>query len=89
MKPTHLETLLKWAMKRMKQRQHRPLKKHANETFKNTEQKYPVNSPALRHYIARYDEICPECGGCLDTGWECNSCGYDAMNEALNVTPNK
>lgn len=25
------------------------------------------------------DNICPECSGELDTGWECNSCGYDAM----------
>lgn len=23
-------------------------------------------------------DICPECGGQLDTGWECNRCGYDA-----------
>jgi len=22
---------------------------------------------------------CPRCRGELDTGWECNSCGYDAM----------
>lgn len=21
---------------------------------------------------------CPKCGGDLDTGWECTSCGYDA-----------
>lgn len=24
------------------------------------------------------DDRCPECGGELDTGWECNDCGYDA-----------
>lgn len=24
------------------------------------------------------DEKCPKCGGGLDTGWECNDCGYDA-----------
>lgn len=24
-------------------------------------------------------ETCPKCGGELDTGWECNSCGYDAI----------
>lgn len=23
--------------------------------------------------------MCPKCGGELDTGWECNSCGYDAF----------
>lgn len=22
---------------------------------------------------------CPKCGGELDTGWECNDCGFDAM----------
>jgi rubredoxin len=23
-------------------------------------------------------DICPKCGGELDTGWECNDCGFDA-----------
>lgn len=23
-------------------------------------------------------DLCPQCGGELDTGWECNKCGYDA-----------
>jgi tRNA(Ile2) C34 agmatinyltransferase TiaS len=23
-------------------------------------------------------DICPECGGTLDTGWKCNSCQFDA-----------
>jgi tRNA(Ile2) C34 agmatinyltransferase TiaS len=27
--------------------------------------------------LARRD-ICPRCRGELDTGWECNDCGYDA-----------
>lgn len=28
---------------------------------------------------ARVDnDRCPECGGELDTGWECNDCGFDA-----------
>lgn len=27
---------------------------------------------------------CPECGGELDTGWECNSCGFDALPELKN-----
>lgn len=26
---------------------------------------------------------CPECGGELDTGWECSNCGYDARPLAL------
>lgn len=25
------------------------------------------------------DDICPKCNGALDTGWECNDCGFDAM----------
>jgi tRNA(Ile2) C34 agmatinyltransferase TiaS len=45
------------------------------------ETQYPINSPALRRAAAR-NEICPECGGCLDTGWECNDCKYDARDEA-------
>ena len=24
-------------------------------------------------------DLCPKCGGELDMGWECNSCGFDAM----------
>lgn len=24
------------------------------------------------------DDVCPKCLGELDTGWECNDCGYDA-----------
>jgi hypothetical protein len=39
-------------------------------------------------------EICPECKiGELDTGWECQSCGFDARPEALiaalGVAPSK
>lgn len=26
------------------------------------------------------DDRCPECDGSLDTGWECNDCGFDAMS---------
>lgn len=26
---------------------------------------------------------CPRCRDCLDTGWECTACGYDAMQIAL------
>lgn len=42
-----------------------------------------TQSPILRRSLARRD-ICPECRGSLDTGWECNDCGYDAMNEAYS-----
>lgn len=44
---------------------------------------YPAQSPVLRRSLARRD-ICPECGGALDTGWECNACGYDAQHEAYS-----
>jgi hypothetical protein len=27
------------------------------------------------------ENLCPECGGELDTGWECNRCYFDAMRE--------
>ena len=43
---------------------------------------FPIKSPALRRHCARELERCPQCGGCLDTGWECNDCMYDAMAEA-------
>lgn len=38
---------------------------------------YPITSPVIRTAVALEDG-CPECGGELDTGWECNDCGYDA-----------
>ncbi len=47
---------------------------------------FPAKRPVLRRSLARQD-ICPECGGQLDTGWECNDCGYDAMVEATTVPP--
>ena len=43
---------------------------------------FPISSPALRIHYARDLEKCPECGGELDTGWECNSCDYDARDLA-------
>ncbi len=42
---------------------------------------FPIVGIGLRGYWARRD-VCPECGGELDTGWECNSCGYDAAPDA-------
>jgi len=40
------------------------------------------NTPEAR--IARNQ--CPVCPGNLDTGYECNECGYDAMPEALSAS---
>ena len=42
---------------------------------------YPIVGVGLRGYWARRD-VCPECGGELDTGWECLDCGFDAQPEA-------
>lgn len=42
---------------------------------------FPVHSPVLRRIIIKEHERCPECGGFLDTGNECNDCGFDAMPE--------
>jgi hypothetical protein len=42
---------------------------------------FPIKSAPLRRSYARRD-VCPECGGELDTGWECNDCNYDARDEA-------
>jgi len=33
-----------------------------------------------------HQDTCPECLGELDTGWECNSCGYDAIEDAKACT---
>lgn len=40
--------------------------------------RYPIRSIAVRKWTAMQDK-CPECGGALDTGWECNDCGFDAL----------
>jgi len=42
---------------------------------------FPIQGIGLRGYWARRD-VCPECGGELDTGWECTVCDYDAKPEA-------
>ena len=39
-------------------------------------------------------DICPKCGGELDTGWECNDCGFDAYailgsHSQFPATPNE
>lgn len=39
---------------------------------------YPKQHREHREAAADQDR-CPECGGELDTGWECNDCGYDAQ----------
>ena len=31
------------------------------------------------------NDICPECSGELNTGWECNSCKYDAQKEVESL----
>lgn len=31
------------------------------------------------------EDYCPECGGELDTGWECIDCGFDAELEFLGT----
>lgn len=38
--------------------------------------RYPVVSRELRELCVENDG-CPECGGELDTGWECNDCDFD------------
>lgn len=42
---------------------------------------FPVKAKALRRIVATIHERCPECGGFLDTGYECNDCGFDAAPE--------
>lgn len=42
---------------------------------------FPVRHPIKRRELIQRDETCPECGGDLDTGNECNVCHFDAMLE--------
>lgn len=32
-------------------------------------------------------DMCPKCGGELDTGWGCNSCRYDAVEHSVAQQP--
>ena len=42
---------------------------------------FPIGPREIReHWISERDE-CPECGGELDTGYECNKCQFDALPE--------
>jgi hypothetical protein len=34
-------------------------------------------------------DICPKCSGELDTGWECNDCGFDAIKLATGASVTK
>lgn len=45
----------------------------------------PAHSDELREARIANDR-CPECNGELDTGWECNDCGFDAMPEKMKRT---
>jgi hypothetical protein len=42
-----------------------------------------MSDAAVRTLIEQ--DICPMCMGELDTGWECNSCNYDAKELADKV----
>lgn len=39
-----------------------------------------IEPTELRELVIDHDR-CPECNGELDTGWECNDCGFDARPE--------
>ena len=49
------------------------------KTAKRTNYIYPIKNNILRKDCAIRLEKCPECGGSLDTGWECNDCHFDAF----------
>lgn len=50
------------------------------------------NNPRIIRQVKRAHELkndrCPECGGELDTGFECNDCGFDAVPEIKHMTSN-
>jgi tRNA(Ile2) C34 agmatinyltransferase TiaS len=45
---------------------------------------YPKEHREHREAVVDQDR-CPECGGELDTGWECMDCGYDAQPIAIET----
>lgn len=47
---------------------------------------FPVRHEHLQKQCVSEDR-CPECGGELDTGWECNGCGFDARPIARSMRP--
>lgn len=54
------------------------IKNQFGDQLRTMDHTYPVQSPAVRKELAKVD-ICPECGGDLDTGWECLDCNFDAQ----------
>lgn len=53
-------------------------------TVSERERYFPEQFKPSRRKLIAWD-VCPECGGELDTGWECNSCGFDAGPERRAV----
>ena len=49
---------------------------------------FPVKQKEHRELLIAED-CCPECGGELDTGWECNRCDFDAKSEADQIDIDK
>ena len=43
-------------------------------------EEWPVKRPVIRTELLKQDR-CPDCGGSLDTGWECNDCGFDGRSD--------
>lgn len=44
-------------------------------------QRFPEHDPGSRKRLINND-VCPECGGELDTGFECSFCAFDAIEDA-------
>ena len=40
---------------------------------------YPLKSQIIRAKVVSEFNVCPDCGGCLDTGWECTKCDFDGI----------
>lgn len=44
---------------------------------------FPIKAKSLRKILLNEPHgICPECGGNVDTGWECIDCLFDGRDEA-------
>ena len=46
------------------------------QPIRGSVKRWPVESPAVRRALV-LDNVCPDCSGDLDTGWECIECEAD------------
>ena len=55
-------------------------REHGRNTIMAKVDTWPVKRHSIRIELMKRD-LCPECGGCFDTGWECNDCRFDGRSD--------